>query len=210
MTKQTRINQSMDAPKLANLSEYETFVNSLVKETRHNAWKAANALPVPIDCSCNVPLRYELVIDAFILRVTITSNGSVRRQWFADDNKTKLESSQVADRLSYLHSTSPNADRHFETAEQYTARMQPEEFQAVADDALTAYKAEQTFDVIVGNIGTVYSGNDSMEANRIFDVYKQLSKDGYGRAAFEPVTLMRNNEPWIEHEGCSPLADSSY
>lgn len=57
------------------------------------------------------------------------------------------------------------------------------------------------YQVIVGNIGTVYSGNDSMEANRIFDLYKQLSIDGYGRAAFEPVTLMRNNEPWIEYEG---------
>ena len=71
-------------------------------------------------------------------------------------------------------------------------------------------ETEQTFHIVVGNIGTVYSGNDSTEANRIFDLYKQLSIDGYGRVTSEPVTLMRDNEPWIEYEGCSPLADSSY
>lgn len=48
------------------------------------------------------------------------------------------------------------------------------------------------YELIVGNIGTVWSGNDQTEAQQLFNDYAQMSSDGYGRAAGEPVTLLKN------------------
>lgn len=57
------------------------------------------------------------------------------------------------------------------------------------------------FQVIVGNIGTVYSGNNYMQAECKFSRYVKLSKANVGRAAGEPVTLMHNGEPRREYIG---------
>ena len=57
------------------------------------------------------------------------------------------------------------------------------------------------YEVIVGNIGTVYDGNDLAEANRKFDTYVEQSKSGRGRAGGEDVTIMTNGEPTREFEG---------
>jgi hypothetical protein len=46
------------------------------------------------------------------------------------------------------------------------------------------------FEVIVGNIGSVYSGPSLVEAHRIFDEYVSQSRSGYGRAGGETVTLV--------------------
>lgn len=59
----------------------------------------------------------------------------------------------------------------------------------------------KTFQVIVGNIGTVTDTNLLREALKDYKEYKDQSKDGYGRAADESVTLMKNGEPWREHFG---------
>jgi hypothetical protein len=48
-----------------------------------------------------------------------------------------------------------------------------------------------TYDVIVGNIGTVHSGRNLRAAERVFREYVKDSKRGYGRAAGEAVTIMR-------------------
>ena len=56
------------------------------------------------------------------------------------------------------------------------------------------------YEVLVGNIGNVYSGNGT-EARRVFADYVKQSKSGYGRAAGEDVTIMRDGEPWKEHQG---------
>jgi RNA-splicing ligase RtcB len=56
------------------------------------------------------------------------------------------------------------------------------------------------YEVIVGNIGTVYSGNDGDEAQRIHDVYVEQSQGGYGRASGETVTIMRNGDIYLETE----------
>lgn len=50
------------------------------------------------------------------------------------------------------------------------------------------------YQVIVGNIGTVYSGTELKKALVAFKEYKSQSKDGYGRAAHEEVTLMQGDE----------------
>lgn len=57
------------------------------------------------------------------------------------------------------------------------------------------------YEVIVGNIGTVYNGPDSKKANEAFNEYKQQSLTGYGRASHEPVTLMVDGEPSKEFNG---------
>lgn len=56
------------------------------------------------------------------------------------------------------------------------------------------------WEVIVGNIGCVYSGNARDEAERAFTEYRQQSENGStARAAGEPVTLIKDGEPVDEY-----------
>ena len=54
--------------------------------------------------------------------------------------------------------------------------------------------------VIVGNVGTVYHGDDADEALAKYKSYVALSTDGYGRCAYEPVTMLVNGCVQFEHE----------
>jgi hypothetical protein len=63
------------------------------------------------------------------------------------------------------------------------------------------------YEVIVGNIGSVYSGKSEDEARREYAEYLEQSQKGYGRAPNEPVTLMRDNEIILEHYGASEAED---
>lgn len=60
---------------------------------------------------------------------------------------------------------------------------------------------EGDFEVVIGNIGTVYSGTDRGEAEETFRSYVKDSKAGYGRAAGEDVTLLDGDEIIDEHFG---------
>jgi hypothetical protein len=60
---------------------------------------------------------------------------------------------------------------------------------------------EGKYQVIVGNIGTVYDDDDDQEALSIYIEYVKMSKDGYGRAGGEDVTLFEFGEPIEEHFG---------
>ncbi len=55
-------------------------------------------------------------------------------------------------------------------------------------------------EIIVGNIGTVYSGRDRNEAAKRYSIYVSMSQSGYGRAANETVTWMRDGEVYQETE----------
>ncbi len=57
---------------------------------------------------------------------------------------------------------------------------------------------QHQWETIVGNIGTVYSGTDEDEAQRKHDIYVEQSQGGYGRAAGETVTIMRDGEIYLE------------
>lgn len=59
------------------------------------------------------------------------------------------------------------------------------------------------YQVVVGNIGTVYSGLNLDEAIRTFHEYVRQSRSGYGRAAGESVVIMKDGEPMTEVEGMS-------
>ncbi len=57
------------------------------------------------------------------------------------------------------------------------------------------------FQVIVGNIGTVYSGDDDDAARCQYEYYAEASAAGYGRAGGEDVVLMADDEIEREHHG---------
>lgn len=56
-------------------------------------------------------------------------------------------------------------------------------------------------EIIVGNIGTVYSGSSANEAKRNYTIYKDLSTRVYGRASGEDVTWFIDNEIHQEYIG---------
>lgn len=60
-----------------------------------------------------------------------------------------------------------------------------------------------TYQVIVGNIGTVYEGSLPVTALGVYGEYKRQSKAGHGRAAGESVTILKNNEIWVDHPAIS-------
>lgn len=58
-----------------------------------------------------------------------------------------------------------------------------------------------TYEVVVGNIGTVYSGAGKHAAMESYERYVAMSKDGWikTRASGEPVTLFENGEIIAEY-----------
>lgn len=55
--------------------------------------------------------------------------------------------------------------------------------------------------VIVGNVGTVYSGEDSQKASEIFAEYVEQSKSDCGHAGGEDVSLLHNDDIIQEYMG---------
>lgn len=60
-------------------------------------------------------------------------------------------------------------------------------------------KHASVYTVLVGNIGTVYEGPLFKQALEDYAEYKQQSETNYGRAAGEPVTLLKDGEIKWEH-----------
>lgn len=52
--------------------------------------------------------------------------------------------------------------------------------------------------IIIGNIGTVYDGSNLKEAAKTFKEYKEQSREGYGRAAYEPVKWTKDGCDFAE------------
>ena len=57
------------------------------------------------------------------------------------------------------------------------------------------------FSVIVGNLGTVYDGDDYSEAEKAYDEYVEMSHCQFGRVATEEVIFMANGEVEFHYEG---------
>ena len=57
------------------------------------------------------------------------------------------------------------------------------------------------YQVIVGNIGTIYDGDNLKEAAKEFENAMFSSEGGYGRMAGESVTLWADGEPDHEFQG---------
>ena len=58
------------------------------------------------------------------------------------------------------------------------------------------------WEVIVGNIGTVYAGTNGFDALSLYNTYLGLSKRAYGRVANEPVVLVKDEEVHKEYVPC--------
>lgn len=52
----------------------------------------------------------------------------------------------------------------------------------------------RVFEIIVSNVGTVYSGTDATLARQIYHDYCVMSSHNVGRAGGEEVTLFHNGE----------------
>lgn len=61
-------------------------------------------------------------------------------------------------------------------------------------------------EIIVGNVGTVYAGDDDKAAQTTFDEYVAISRAGYGRAGSEPVTWFTGGEIGAEYEPVNHVA----
>lgn len=59
--------------------------------------------------------------------------------------------------------------------------------------------ARPLYEVVCGNIGTVYHGRRKGEARAYYREYVALSKNEHGRAAQEQVTLFKDGEPEEEY-----------
>jgi len=57
------------------------------------------------------------------------------------------------------------------------------------------------YKVIVGNIGTVHTTNNPIDANRVYGIYKKQSQSEVGRAGGEDVTIFKDDEPVLEFIG---------
>jgi hypothetical protein len=56
-----------------------------------------------------------------------------------------------------------------------------------------------THEIVVGNIGTVYTGMDEVEARQTYITYVEQSINGVGRAANEHVVWLKDGDMYIEH-----------
>jgi hypothetical protein len=61
----------------------------------------------------------------------------------------------------------------------------------------------QTFEVVVGNVGTVYAGQDEAKAKKEYDNYLEISKKGVGRAGNEEVLYFVDGDLIKEHQPAS-------
>lgn len=71
----------------------------------------------------------------------------------------------------------------------------------VVAETLEKLAKNDAWEVIVSNIGKVYSGNDPRKAKETYDYYIELSQDPRGRAGGEDVVLMHNGEIYDEYFG---------
>ena len=57
------------------------------------------------------------------------------------------------------------------------------------------------YEVLVSNLGSVYTGSDGLQAITTYNVYARRSERsaGRGRCAGEPVTLLLDNHIWYEY-----------
>lgn len=51
------------------------------------------------------------------------------------------------------------------------------------------------YEVVVGNIGSVHTTNNPVDANRVYGIYKKQSQSEVGRAGGEDVTIFKDGEP---------------
>ena len=74
---------------------------------------------------------------------------------------------------------------------------------------LGVYQMTNQWEVIVGNVGSVYVGNSKREAQRTYNRYVASSQTEVGRAGGEDVVLMCNGDISREYVGAIALQDKA-
>lgn len=74
-------------------------------------------------------------------------------------------------------------------------------FTVQKEDMMTNPKPKPRYEVIVGNVGIVYSGPRYIDALRSFRDYSEISKAEFGRASGESVVLFEDGEIVAEFDG---------
>ena len=54
------------------------------------------------------------------------------------------------------------------------------------------------YTVIVGNIGTVYNAGNGKDATKVYNEYVRQSKQHYGKASGESVTMFKNDDEIVK------------
>jgi hypothetical protein len=63
------------------------------------------------------------------------------------------------------------------------------------------------YEVVCGNVGSVYAGHNKAQAIKAFNTYVESSKAECGRAGGEDVTLFQNGEIAREYIGSNSAAE---
>lgn len=61
-------------------------------------------------------------------------------------------------------------------------------------------RPQNLYEVAVGNIGVVHTGNVRAEARAVYNGYVKKSRSGEGRGAYEGVTLFKNSEVLVAYD----------
>lgn len=61
-------------------------------------------------------------------------------------------------------------------------------------------KTDTQWQVVVGNVGTVFDGGNGFEARQEYAEYVAISKAPHGRASGEEVVLFRDGEIELEYQ----------
>ena len=68
--------------------------------------------------------------------------------------------------------------------------------------------SKHNYEVVVGNVGTIYNGPSLVEASKLYSDYVDISETRPGsRAGGEDVVLFKDGEPVREHEGLVRLRE---
>ena len=111
--------------------------------------------------------------------------------WALSQHAERIDTGEYNTAVLYGNEDAPDKIEFFKNADP--------NHDEVADYLWTSPDSSHDYEVIVGNVGTVYSGSDATNAETIYAGYVETSLGSVGRASGEPVTLMQDGEPVREH-----------
>ena len=155
--------------------------------------------------------------------MTIADVNEANREFYSRDSTPKeREARKAANSAKYPRHPVLNKEQRHQAAVRIQRRIN-----AASGPARAAARAElmdpgprdetdaraghrESHEVVVGNIGSVYSGRNRAKAAQHFQEYVSQSKSGVGRAGGESVTHLKSGEIHREHVGSNESSDASY
>ena len=158
------------------------------------------ALQAGLECARNCPLN-----TTYHERV-IAEAQQLIPSLFDEIDKLKLRATDVSQEEAYelqdvLHTIVPSGRAFLTSARELVGVMEKHRNEAQRLGRVVRQPAPEDFEVLVGNLGCVYKGENSVEAHAQYATYCAQSESNVGRAAGEDVTIMQGGEPIGEHRG---------